>query len=319
MEMRSVKSVVQILATGYIFVYFSEHLFWARPRPDDSLSGWFGAWMAYSIMAYLFLLIVAHFRVQTISALFLAGAAFGWIGEGIVVQTAYEMLPLSISFTGLAWHALLTVWVGWYAVRQSFLAADRWSTLKLAAVMGLAYGLWAMSWWVEPAPEGGISSVSTFALYSFTTTGLVIAAYWLANWSSSDLFVINRLGVLIVVTIVAGYFCIVTVPAAPLSLVLLPILFGLLYRGLRENYLRKSDGSLLETLHRRVSPWKFISLLALAAFATLVYALATVLQWRWHTNWILYLITTPLGFIVLGISLYRLLRKDARVSSEVTG
>ena len=95
--MRAFKNIVHVLATGYIFVFFSEHLFWARVRPDDSWGGWLGAWAAYSIMAYIFLGLVSYFRVRNIWGIFLAGAALGWIAEGVVVQTAYEMLPLSIS------------------------------------------------------------------------------------------------------------------------------------------------------------------------------------------------------------------------------
>ena len=109
--MRAIKNIFLVLSTGYIFVYFSEHLFWARIRPEDSLKNWTSAWMAYSLMAFVFLAIVSHFNIKNIWALFLAGAVFGWLAEGVVVQTTYEMLPLSISFTGLAWHALLTVWI----------------------------------------------------------------------------------------------------------------------------------------------------------------------------------------------------------------
>jgi hypothetical protein len=48
-----------------------------------------------------------------------------------------------------------------------------------------------------------------------------------------------------------------------------------------------------------------ISLLALPATAILVYALAFFLNLQWHTNWVLYLVTTPLGFTLFGVSLYK--------------
>ena len=138
------KNILLVFSTGYIFVYFSEHLFWSRIHPGDSFKDWFDAWMIYSLMAFVFLVLVSYFRVKNIWALFLAGAAFGWIAEGIVVQTAYDMLPLSISFTGLAWHTLLTVWIGWYAIRKSLLFSDTWSMLKLATAIGVFYGLWSI-------------------------------------------------------------------------------------------------------------------------------------------------------------------------------
>lgn len=59
-------------------------------------------------MAFAFLVLVSHFCVKNIWALLRVEATIGWIGEGIVLQTANDMLPLSISFSELAWHALIT-------------------------------------------------------------------------------------------------------------------------------------------------------------------------------------------------------------------
>ena len=306
------KSALQVLSTGYIFVYFSEHLFWARVRPDDSFGGWFGAWIAYSLMAFIFLHLVTYFHVRNIWALFLAGAAFGWIGEGIVVQTAYEMLPLSISFTGLAWHALITVWVGWYAVRKSLIEPDRLSTLKLASILGFFYGLWAISWWVEP--DGGISSIWEFATFSLGTTGIVIIAYWLSNWSSTESLVFPRPISFLIYALVVIYFCFVTVPAAPVALLILPVLFGAVYWGLYKNRIREREGSVLNTLSGPVPGWKYFTLLALPVTGILLYAVAVALDLQWYTNWILYLITTPLGFILLGLSLYKLAHSKSTTS-----
>lgn len=307
--MRILKNILLVLSTGYIFVYFSEHLFWSRIRPGDSFKDWFGAWIVYSLMAFVFLVLVSHFRVKNIWALFLAGAAFGWICEGVVVQTAYDMLPLSVSFTGLAWHALLTVWVGWYVIRKNLLFSDTWSILKLAAVIGIFYGLWSISWWLEP--DGGVSSVIEFAAFSFITTALVILAYWLANWSSSETFVFNRWSIIFVSVLFALYFCFITVPSAPLAVVILPMLFGLVYLGLRQNRLYEDEGSLLDDLRGRASIWKYITLLAIPVISVLVYTIALSLNIQWQTNWVLYIITTPLGFIFFGIGLYKLLRKKS--------
>jgi hypothetical protein len=307
--MKILKNILLVLSTGYIFVYFSEHLFWSRIRPGDSFKDWFGAWMIYSLMAFVFLVLVSYFRIKNRWALFLAGAAFGWMGEGIVVQTAYDMLPLSISFTGLAWHALLTVWMGWYAIRKSLLSSDTWSMLKLATAIGVFYGLWAISWWLEP--DGGVSSVSEFATFSFITTGLVIFAYWLANWSSSETFVLHRWTIIFIFGLFALYFSFITVPTTPIAVMILPILFGLVYLGLRQNRLDEEEGSLLEALRGRASIWNYISLLAIPVTSVLVYTIALSVNLQWHTHWVLYMITTPLGFILFGISLYKSLRRKS--------
>lgn len=104
-----VKQILGVLATGYILFFYSELVFWVRVQPVDTLPGRISAWLAYSLLAFVFLTILMRFRVRTVWALFLAGAVFGWMTEGIVVQTAYEDLPFSLSFTGLAWHALISV------------------------------------------------------------------------------------------------------------------------------------------------------------------------------------------------------------------
>lgn len=310
--MRILKNFFLVLSTGYIFVYFSELLFWSRVRPDDSLQNWVSTWIAYSLMAFVFLVLVTYFRIKNKWALFLAGAMFGWIGEGIVVQTAYDALPLSISFTGLAWHALLTVWIGWYMIRKTQRFSNTWAVLKLASAIGFIYGLWAINWWLEP--DGGVSSVPEFAVFSFITTVLVIFAYWLANWSSTESFVISRWVILGITVLFGLYFFFITLPIAPFAALILPTLFGLIYLGLRQNRLNEGEGSLLNTLGGHVPIWSYISLLAIPVIGVLVYAIAMWLNITWHTNWILYLITTPLGFILFGFSLYKLLRKKPEIS-----
>lgn len=305
--MRILKNILLVISTGYIFVYFSEHLFWARVRPDDSLGGWMGAWIVYSFLAFVFLTLATYFKVKDIWALFLVGAAFGWLAEGVIVQTTYEMLPLSISFTGLAWHALITVWIGWYALRKSFVSAASFSTLKLSAVIGAWYGLWAISWWLEP--DGGVSSVADFATFSLVTTILIILAYWLANWSASEPFTPNRWVTILVFGLFGGYFLFITVPAVPLALVVLPVLLGLVYLGLRRNRLNDTDGLMINELSGPISSWRFLSLLVLPVTGIFVYWMALSLNLQLHTNWVLYLITTPLGFILFIVSLYKSWRK----------
>lgn len=303
--MRALKNIVLVLATGYIFVYFSEHLFWARLRPDDSLKNWFSAWIAYSLMAFVFLHLVTYFRVTEKWSLFLAGAAFGWLAEGLVVQTAYEFLPLSISFTGLAWHALITVWIGWYAARRAFRAASPASirTFGLFAAIGAGYGLWAITWWLEP--DGGVATLAEFSRFSLTITALVTLAYALANWGASAPFASNRWVTRVIYGLFILYFAFVTVPAAPWALLILPILLGLIYYGLRRHRPVEETDTLIASLTSRIHPLNYLAIFALPLTAIAIYAAALSLNLQWHTNWILYLITTPLGFVLFGIGLFK--------------
>lgn len=311
--MRIIRLLTQVLATGFIFFYFSELLFWARPRPGDSPGGWLATWMAYSALAFIFLVIVNYFRVRSIWAVFLAGAAFGWLGEGLVVQTAYEQLPLSISFTGLAWHALITVWVGWYAVRKSLHSPDSIAVLKVCALVGLGFGLWAISWWGEP--DGGVSTIQEFAAFSFIATTFAIFAYRFSDWGSAEKFDPVCWSVMIIGGLALLYFLFISIPAQPLAALVLPVLLGLVYLGLRWNRQSEPEGSLLDPFESYVPPWKYACLLAIPVCAVAIYSLAVVLDLRWRTNWVLYLVTTPSGFILFGVSLIKIWRIRFRSTS----
>jgi len=310
--MKILKNTALVLSTGAILVYFSENLFWARIRPDDSLLNWLSTWAAYSLVAFVFLTLLAYFRVDNPWALFLAGAAVGWLAEGLIVQTAYESLPLSLSFTGLAWHALISVWVGWYGLRKSLFSPDRLATLKLSALAGLCYGLWAICWWLEP--DGGIASIQEFVLFSLVSNLVFIAGCWLANWASLEPFAPNRLLTFSIAGLFLIYFFFVTVPAAPAALFILPLLLGLVILGLRLSQRSSLGAALPGSLAGRPRLTSYLSLLALPLAASLVYALAFTWHIQLQTNWILYILTTPLGFIIFTLGLYRAWRSHRQNS-----
>ncbi|MCG2787482.1 MAG: hypothetical protein L6461_20525 [Anaerolineae bacterium] len=293
--------LLRVLAVGYLLLYFSEHVFWAQIRPDDSLANWISTWVAYSLAAFVFLTLISAFRVTSKWGLFLAAAVFGWLVEGVIVQTTYEQLPLSISFTGLAWHALISVMLGWYAIPKALLQNSPFATARIAGLTGLGYGLWAIYWWVE---EGQASSIAEFATFSFLSTGVLIFAYWLNNLVSKHPFAPSRLAIGLNFLAFLLFFLFVTVPAAPVALLLLPVLLSLAIWGLWKT--RQAPGQpFLESLTGTIRWWNYLLLLLLPLSAVAVYSLAWTLNLRLNTNWVLYIITTPLGFGLFGYSLYK--------------
>ena len=302
--MRVAKQIFRVLATGYILMFYSELVFWAHVRPDDSWSNWVITWLAYSFLAFIFLTVVARFRIHTIWALFLAEAVFGLLAEGVLVKTTYESLPLSISFTALAWHALISVWVGWVAVNQVLSLGLR-QTALLSAAIGLFFGFWSISWWIEPAPEGVTTSLTDFAAFAIIGSLILVLAYWIYRRTMPASFMPNRIALAVAALILLLFFIFVAVPAAPIAVVVLPALLLLIYVALRHNRQVETRESVLSSTTRSVPPWNYLGLLALPLTAIGFYAAALALGLEWRTNWIAYLITTPLGFILLVVALVR--------------
>jgi len=72
--LRILRHLANILATGYILMFYSELMFWARLRPGDSLPNWVYTWLAYSLLGFVMLILVVRFHIRSIWAVFLAGS-----------------------------------------------------------------------------------------------------------------------------------------------------------------------------------------------------------------------------------------------------
>lgn len=292
--------------TGVVFVYWSELAFWARPYAGTSLAEMAPTTLAYALAAYLFLAAISAFRASTAATVFLCGALFGWFVEGVIVQTMVEDLPLSISFTGLAWHASITVLLGWWLI-------PRWLSQGLvrrlagwSAVIGLVYGWWAMTWWVEAPPP---SPVINFAAYVFRTTLILIGAYALAAQLQLDRFSPSRFEWAVLTLLITAYFLLVTVPTAPISLLVIPPLTGLVLVALQRGLRRGPSDDPVTPPRGRLQVTSLAALLVIPLTATAVYAFGHTAGLRFPTGIVLYLFSTPLGFALVGWSLWRAFRR----------
>src|SRR5688572_30650297 len=70
---RLLRNLLLALATGFILFVFSERIFWSVWRPGDSFADLAMTWLAYSVVAYLFLAVVAWSRADDCWTVFLAG------------------------------------------------------------------------------------------------------------------------------------------------------------------------------------------------------------------------------------------------------
>jgi hypothetical protein len=76
------------------------------------------------------------------------------VGERVVVDTLYgdptNPFPLSISFTGLAWHDLLSVGVDCHEIGKALTEGKPTKTIFVSLTLGIAWGLWAVWWQTNP-------------------------------------------------------------------------------------------------------------------------------------------------------------------------
>ncbi|MHB1460426.1 MAG: hypothetical protein ACYC1M_03995 [Armatimonadota bacterium] len=289
-----------VLSTGVIFVVFSELMFWGRYDFAGKISTeYIHTVLAYSFMAWVFLIVVRLFRVRSLYALFMAGAVFGWLCEGIFVQTMYDDFPLNISFTGLAWHSLLTVCCGWYLFRRLMLMDSPMPTLKVSVLAGLMWGLWSVWWWIT---KGLVSTPGEYALYAFITTAMLIVGLWLSALIPSAVFRPSKADIIVTMVIVLLFYLFVTIRANQLALTVLPVCMGLAFYALNKNRQDETDPDALAQLDGRVYAWNYAAILVMPVVSTVVYAILYYLHIRLRTGPVFYLVLTIAGFMLFFIS-----------------
>ena len=147
-------------------MFYSELVFWSKLDPSETtFSDLLIMWFLYSALAYVFLSTITEFKVGSFWTLFLIGALFGWLVEGLIVQTLYESLPLSIFWAGLAWHSLISVSIGWYAIRKALKEGNRRRIMQISSLFGLFWGFWSITWWAEEKRITPLSDIQSTYCY----------------------------------------------------------------------------------------------------------------------------------------------------------
>jgi len=287
-------------------------VFWSFLRPGDKPADLVLGWLVYSVLAWVFLLLVRQCRIAAFPALFLAGAIFGWLSEGVVVDTLYgsaaNPFPASISFTGLAWHALIGVSIGWYWQGRVLTAGNPARIAAFSVVVGLGWGLWA-AWW--PAELGHANtSLAAFAGHALVCAVPLILAWVVLSLGRPDWFRPAKWELLVLVGVVALFFLVIRVPATPRSALILPPLVLVCAYGLNRNRLHERRPSLVDTIVGHIRPLSCLFLFLVPLTAIAVYTPVALWQWKLSTNWLFYVITMPLGFFFLIRSFWLLRRQQ---------
>jgi len=260
-----------ILGNGFILFVFSERMFWSSWRADDDAGTILGGWLVYSLFAYAMLAILSLFRVSGLWALLMAGAAFGWLLEGIYAMTLFGdpsmPFPLTIAWTALAWHGPLVAVLGWYGLRRALQAPRVWPGLSASAGLGLFWGVWALGWAAETPPV--VATLPEFASHAAAAAaGLAVSHMAVgagAGWAPS------RAGLALAAGCLVAFFGIVTVPALPFApAVLLPLL-ALAAVALWRHRMQAHAPAMLARMAQPVLRRNLLGLVALPLAATAVY------------------------------------------------
>ncbi|MDX2065780.1 MAG: hypothetical protein SFX74_08580 [Fimbriimonadaceae bacterium] len=167
-------------ATLVVFA-ISERTFWAYIRADDLPHELLITMLAYGVivagaLALRRILAQPHGRSNPQHPI-LIGALVGWLAEGAIVNTAYGQadnpFPLSIAWTGVAWHALLSWVVGVECVPKWL---HQWNSFRLAifaTTFGAGWGFW--STYYPPSVYG----TESFIRHTALTSALLIGGWTL--------------------------------------------------------------------------------------------------------------------------------------------
>jgi hypothetical protein len=308
-----IRRVIVVFSTGYVCLFFSELAFWSKYDPKGMAPReLLMTWLAYSIVAYVFLSVLALSRARSIWALFLAGAVYGWFVEGIVVQTMYDDFPINLSWTGLAWHALITILVGWYLIRKVLLENRYLKTVVVSSVIGIVWGAWAVFWWVE---YNAVTPLWQFSLYALIATLVLILFYAVHDLAHLAAFRPTWIEVGVLALIAVTYFVFVSLRAKPIAGIILPPLLAVVYFTLRKNRRSETRPDLFAAMQGKVRMLNYFGLLFVPLGAVAVYAIAQHLNLRLQTNIPFYYVSTVWGAAMFVASLGKIFLRKAQAAS----
>jgi hypothetical protein len=234
----------------------------------------------------------------------------GWLTEGVIVQTMYADFPINLAWTGLAWHALISVMFGWYILRRVLLQNNPPKTTLVAGLAGSMWGIWAISWWSEDPITR--NSPAVFAAFAFVTTGLLIASEWVFDRSIQADFAPNRWVLSGICGLLVLNFALVAVPAVPIAIPILLPLLALVLFALWRNRQTETGFNLFENLQGSIRPTNFAALLSMPATAAIVYTVADLFRLEARTNYLIFAFTIVAGTLLFIISLVKTLKQNTR-------
>ncbi len=181
--------IVSALPLGAVFFVYSEEMFWCFYRHGTPIEEYLATYLVYVLLSYVFLYLLYWSQVYDKWGVFLIGAIYGWIIEGFIVQTMYEAIPLSISWTALAWHAGITILIGFYNVFGVIRTGNIKRLCLLFASVGVFWGLLSTFWIIE---LGYLPTITEFFMFISICSVLISLGYYTFLRTIPDKFSISR-------------------------------------------------------------------------------------------------------------------------------
>ena len=311
------QKILYTLAVGTPCFFLSEGFFWARWRVDFNPISSLQTWLFYCFVTYTTLVILDRFKVHDFWGIFLGGAVYGWLVEAVVVGTLYEDFPLGISFTGLAWHALLSVAVGLYALPRILRRAKPGRITWMTAVAGVIYAIWSLWWWLEN--PNNINNPFLWLFYTGGMTLLSILGYWLADrFSRERCFTSSKTELTVLIVVWTAFFLFVRFFSFGWGIFVLPPLMGLTFFALHQG--RKAvtgqETAALDAIRGPIPLGNLAVLLTMPMTAVILYAVAYLIGIPAETNILFYIILTPAGFILYLLAVVKLFRRKPVIQTE---
>ena len=179
---------IGVCATAFITMVWCDLWYYTSFEELDrnNYGDWFEIlclYLAHVICAFTLLDLCSMCYVRDIYGLFLAASISGWILTGCFQTTFYDTLPVSVSWRGLWWYSIISVFIGLWLIRTLLHSAHKiWLFVGICCISGLMIASWSV-WWMHGI--GGIDvtipDITSVAILLFISTGILIISYFMLD------------------------------------------------------------------------------------------------------------------------------------------
>ena len=279
------RTVAFVALSAFIMVIGSEKMYWYIQGIGN------GGDTAILVTFYMIPVLVGLWFVArggtTLAGMVLAGAAFGWIVEGVITPELYSDGPIGPFFPGYfaGWHGLLSLVTLWYLFRRWAVAGDRRTLGRVAAGLGVFWGWWSMTYWlpetikdpelIEMGFDVGVWPADKFAVYALAVGSGLTLAHWLIGYVWPERWVPTRRWTAISV----GLILVVSIPvlaSVPWGVLKLGALLGLVSWASRGR--RPDEATVFPSLTGRPPFANVAPMLIMPLAAAVTYAIALAIR-----------------------------------------